>query len=126
VTPAELIASYIKLRRKLEKIAEKHKQELEPYLKLRGQIENTLLDHLNQTGLDSTKCEAGTAYRSTSTSVVVKDWVKTLGFIKENQAWELLEARVAKTATVELINERNEPVPGVEVTSATVLRVRTG
>lgn len=126
MTPADMIEKYLALRAKVAKIEARHKEELSPYTTVREQLENLLLAHLNDTGTDSAKCKAGTAYKSTTTSVTVKDWPSTLAYIQEHQLWDLLEARVSKTATVEIMEERKQPVPGVQITRAVVLRVRAG
>lgn len=126
MTPADMIEKYIALRNKVNKIEQRHKDELAPYTKVREQLENLLLAHLNDTGTDSTKCKFGTAFKSTATSVTVKDWATTLTYIKDNALWDLLEARVSKTAVVEIIEETKKPVPGVQISRATVLRVRAG
>jgi hypothetical protein len=75
--------------------------------------------------LDSTKCPSGTAFKSTVTSVSVKDWPATLRYIQQHELWDLLEARVSKSAAVEVVTDTQKPIPGVEITQATVLRVRT-
>lgn len=124
LTPAELIAAYLKLRTKTKEIEDRHKTELEPYVNLKVEIETALLAHLNEAGTDSTKCKAGTAYKSTATTVVVRDWPATLAFIKDTGEWDLLEARVGKTVALELLEERKAPIPGVEISQAQVLRVR--
>jgi hypothetical protein len=126
MTPGEMITNYLKLRRQLEKISTRHKQELEPYLKLKDQLEIAMLQHLNETGLESTKCEAGIAFKATATNVTVKDWQKTLPFIVKNELWDLLEARVAKSAAVDITEQTGSAIPGVEISQATVLRVRAG
>ena len=126
MTPAKMIENYLALRNKVSKIEERHKTELMPYAKMREQLENLLLAHLNDTGTDSAKCAAGTAFKSTATSVTVKDWPATLTYIKDNNLWDLLEARVNKTAAVEIIEEIKKPIPGVQIARATVLRVRAG
>jgi hypothetical protein len=126
MTPAQMIERYLQLRAKVAQIEERHKGELAPFTKVREQLENLLLAHLNESGADSTKCPAGTAYKSTATSVTVKDWAATLSFIQANNLWDLLEARVSKTAVVETIEETKKPVPGVQISRATVLRVRAG
>lgn len=125
MTPADLIASYIKLRAKINDVETRQKEEMLPYINLRTEIETALLAHLNELGLESTKCKAGTAFKSTATSVKVRDWDKTLAFIRENELWELLEARANKTVALELLEERRKPIPGVEISTATVLRVRS-
>ena len=125
MTPAEMIERYIKLRNKIDSIKDKHKKELGPYLDLHAQLETLILQHLDQQGLQSMNGEAGTAFKQVATSVTVKDWNKTLSFIKEHELWDLLEARVSKTAAVEVITERKQPIPGVLVSQAVVVRVRS-
>jgi len=125
MTPAQLIENYLKLRRKIKEIEKKHLEELLPYNDLKTQIETALLKHLDDAGVDSTKCKAGTAYKSTATSVTVRDWPSTLEFIKANELWDLLEARVGKTVALEIVEENKSPIPGVEISQATVLRVRS-
>jgi|SRR6185436_10672157 len=125
MTPAEMTKKYLLLRERIKQIEDKHKAELAPYLDMKFQLETALLDHLNQNGLDSTKCSDGTAFKSTVTSVTVRDWPATLGYIRKHNLWDLLEARVSKSAAVEIITDTKTPIPGVEITQATVLRVRT-
>jgi hypothetical protein len=126
MTPAILIDRYIKLRNKRELVRERHARELEPYTDTMRQIETTLLEHLDNTKLDSVKAAAGTAYKQLSTSVTVQDWRLTLDYIKQHEAWDLLEARVAKTATLTKIEDSGQPVPGLKISQAYVLRVRVG
>lgn len=124
MTPDEMIKKYILLRRKIEKIEADHKKVLEPYVNVRSMLETALLAHLNETNLQSVNSEAGTAYKSVATSVTVRDWPKTLEYIRANELWDLLEARVAKTAAVEVVEETKKPIPGVTFAQAVVLRVR--
>jgi hypothetical protein len=125
MTPADMTVKYLQLRARIKQIEDKHKEELAPYQDVKFRLETLPLDHLNKNGLDSVKCVAGTAFKSTVTSVSVQDWPATLSYIQHNHMWDLLEARVSKTAALEIINESNTPIPGVDISQATVLRVRT-
>jgi hypothetical protein len=125
MTPAEMTQRYLQLRARIKQLEDKHKEELAPFLDLKFKLETALLDHLNKNGLDSTKCPDGTAFKSTVTSVAVRDWPATLDYIRSNELWDLLEARVAKSAAVDIVTESKAPIPGVEISQATVLRVRT-
>jgi hypothetical protein len=71
------------------------------------------------------KCEHGTAFTQIETSASVEEWSDVLDYIKKNEAWELLERRVAKGAVLATIEETKEPIPGVKVNQMRVLRVRT-
>lgn len=124
MTPARAIESYIALRAKIHEIEEAHKKQLAPYKDMLGRLEGVLMAELERTGLDSLKGAAGTVFKSTSTSVTVQDWTQTWGYIKDNQLWDLLEARVSKNTALAVIEEKGMPIPGVQVSQATALRVR--
>lgn len=124
MAPGKAIELYIKLRERVDAIKKAQAAQLAPFSEAMAKLEANLLSHLNDTKTDSAKCEAGTAFKSTVTSVGVKEWAATLAYIKEHELWDLLEARVSKTAAQERIEEAGEAIPGVSITQAVVLRVR--
>jgi hypothetical protein len=119
-----MIEKYVKLRNRVEEIKKQHKDQLAPYVSTMSQLENLLLEHLNTNSLQSINGAGGTAYKQTATSVTVQDWEKTLEYIRANEAWDLLEARVSKTAAIETVEETKKPIPGVVFNQAIVIRVR--
>jgi hypothetical protein len=125
MTPAEMINKYIALRNKLTALKEQHKQELAPFTDVMSQLENQLLDYLNTNDLQSANGAGGTVYKAVMTSVTVKEWQRTLEYIKTNEAWDLLEARVSKTGALAVREETKNDIPGVQVTQSLVVRVRT-
>lgn len=124
LTTAQMIEKFIQLRDKVDEIKKKHAEQLKPYQEVMQKLEGALMLALDQAGVDNMKCDAGTVYKSTSTSVTVQHWSETLKYIQENEAWDLLEARVSKTAANAIIEESGNPIPGVNVSEAIVLRVR--
>ncbi len=123
--PADwLVEKYIALRDKKKAIADQHKKELEPYNLHLGHIEAALLDILLSNKADNMKLKVGTFYKSTKTSAVVTKWADVLDFIRETDAWELLEARVSSTAAQAILEETKAPIPGVEIKRETSLNVR--
>lgn len=125
MTPDQLIERYIKLRNRVAEIKERHKDELQTFTTVMRRIENTLLEHLAETNLNAVKGDAGTAYQQVMTSVTVDDWDQTLTYVRKQEAWDLLEARVSKQAALTLIEESQQPIPGVKISQVLVLRVRT-
>lgn len=122
---AEVVATYIKLRDRRAKrkaeyeaadAADKEKQE---------KIEAYLLKEFNESGIDSIKTEFGTAYKSTRTSATVADWDAFFTqYVVPNQAWEMLERRVNKTA-VEQFKAANEDLPpGINWSETQVVNIR--
>jgi hypothetical protein len=124
MTPAQMIEKYIALRNKLAEIKGKHVDEITPYINLMQTLEAELLRHLNSTKLDAINAPRGTAYKQTATSVTVDDWSQTLDFIRDQRLWDLLEARVAKNAVLEVMEQTKKSIPGVKISQAVVLRVR--
>ncbi len=124
-TPNQLVDKLLAMRGKIEAIKKAHKAQLEPYLNAEAYLEARLMDVLNEAGVKSMRAEAGTFYTSKHSSTKVIEWEKTLAYIRENDAWELLEARVSKTAAAAIIEETQQPIPGVEVKSTSILNVRS-
>jgi hypothetical protein len=87
-------------------------------------LEGWMLEAMNQAGLKSMKSVHGTAYKSLRTSTKVVDWTEALRYIRENEAWDLLEARVSKSAAAVVVEETGAPIPGVETTSEITVNVR--
>jgi hypothetical protein len=122
--PAQLIEKYIQLRDKIKEIKDLHKKQLEPYGQALARLEALLLTALDTAGVENMRARSGTVYKAVSTSVTVQDWPIALGFIQETGLWDLLEARVSKTAAVQTIEELGRPIPGVAVAQAVTLHVR--
>lgn len=105
IPAAKLIERYLQVRDKKEALVKAQKEQLKPYDALLDKIEGMLLEQLNAGEANSVNTESGTAYKTTKTSATVDDWTKVLGYIREFDAWELLDARVNKTAVVEIMGE---------------------
>lgn len=115
-----IIDHYVVLRDRIADIEARHKEELQPIKDDMQLIEAALLKHFLDTGTESMKTKAGTAYKTEAVSVKVRDWNDTLDRIRAQERWDLLEARVNKTAYM----EGGEQWPGVEVTRALKVNVR--
>jgi len=123
--PADwLLAKYVALRDRKKELDDAHKKEMEPYNLHMGNIEAALLDILNSNKADNMKLPGGTFYKTTRTSAVVTRWADVLDYIREKEAWELLEARVSTTAAQAILEETQAAIPGVEVKRETRLNVR--
>lgn len=120
----EMVSRYVKLRDRIAAKKKEHIAELAPYNLAMATLEGMMLDTLNAAGAENMRTASGTAYKATSTSTKVTDWPQTLAFIKEKEAWDLLEARVSKTAAAAIMEETQAPIPGVTTTREIVVNVR--
>lgn len=107
-------------------IANRHKLELAPLNEELGLCENFIKNAMNVAGMQQCKTGAGMAFFTTKDSVTVRDWDAVVAYIKEHDAWHLLNHAVAKNATKEFIDENKAPPPGVEYSSYKDLTWRRG
>ena len=90
-----------------------------------GNIEVEFLRRFNDRGIDNVSARGvGTAYRSTRISARVADWDSLLNFIKEDNAWEMLEHRVSKVAVEQFRAEHDDLPPGVNWDETQVINFR--
>lgn len=121
---AKAVEKYIALRDKVAEIKKRHADELNQYVLVMDQLEGIMLEKLNEDGVKSMATDAGTCFKTTRASTKVMDWSATLAFIKEKEAWDLLEARVSKTTVAAIMAETGQAVPGVVTSLETVVNVR--
>lgn len=120
----ELVEKYIMLRDKKAAIMNAAKEKCAAIEAALTVAENTIMALLNEHGLDSLGCASGTAYRTTRTSATVADWDATLQWIKDNDAFHMLERRVAKTAVEEYVKAEGDLPPGVNWKQDVTINVR--
>lgn len=124
MTSAMLVEKYLALRDKMAAIKEAQKAELNRYANIMGTLEGWMLEDLNNAGINSIAGPAGTFYKTTRASAKVVKWADALDWIKQNEAWELLEARVSKVQAEAIVAETGQPIPGIAMTREHVLNVR--
>ena len=75
-----------------------------------AKLEAYIKEQADEQGVDSFKTGNGTAFLTTTDFAQVADWDAVLEFIKDNDAFDLLEKRVSKTAVRGYI-EADKSVP---------------
>ena len=73
-------------------------------------LEAWLKAEMDANGETSKKTASGTAFITTTDFANVADWDAVLSYIKDNEAWDMLERRVSKRAVRGYI-EANKTVP---------------
>ena len=125
VPTEKLVKAYIKMRDARAVLSAEYEakdKEIKDQMEL---IEHTLLDDCKRAGADSIKTGAGTVIRGVKTSYWTSDWEAMHNFIKENDALELLERRVAQRAMGEFLKANPDKMPkGMNVESKYTVTVR--
>src|SRR5688572_25937677 len=102
----ELVEKYIKLRDRKTAIKAEYDGKVAEIDGLLDRLEVVLLKTFNETGMESVRTSAGTAYRSLRTSATVADWDAFFAYVKAHEAFDLLERRCSKV-TVEQFKAAN-------------------
>jgi hypothetical protein len=106
----EVIGAYMKLRNQKEVIEAAAKAEVKVFKEKMFKLEGWLKQKADEDGVTSFKTDSGTAFLTTTDFAAVADWDAVLTFIRDNDAYDMLEKRVSKMAVRGYI-EANKSVP---------------
>jgi predicted HicB family RNase H-like nuclease len=121
----KVVSTYIKIRdKKNELAAEFNKREEELNEKL-DVIKKALLEHCQNTGVESIRTQSGTFYRSVKKKYWTSDWESMNQFIMEHEAIDLLEKRIHQGNMRQFLDENQDLLPpGLNVDSEYTITVR--
>jgi hypothetical protein len=123
-TVEQVVETYLKLRRKKEAIEDETKDKVAELKAKMTKLESWLMQKADEDGVTSFKTPAGTAFVTTTDYANVADWDAVLTFIKENDAFDMLEKRVSKTAVRAHMDETGDVPPGITYGSKIGVNVR--
>lgn len=125
ITADKLISAYIKLRTARQKLTQDYESADAELKEKQDKVSEMLLDICKDMGADSIKTQFGTATRRLSIRYKTTDWDSMYKFIKEHDAFHLLEQRIHQTNMKNLLEENPEMVPmGLSSDSEYVISVR--
>lgn len=121
----QLTAIYLKIRDKrseLKREFENQDKDLEEQQKM---LAEQMLDSCKELGADSIKTPHGTIIRSVKSKYWTGDWDSMYTFIKEHDAFGLLEKRLHQTNMKDFLNEHPDVMPmGLNVENEYTIVVR--
>ena len=125
----DLVAHYLSLRDAISEERQEFEAKESAVKDVFKVIEDRLRDIADAAGLKSLPTTSGTAYRTTETHVNVskENWGKFVDYVRDNDAFELIQKRVSKLAVLELLEHNSKLAPediGLTVTSFPVINVR--
>lgn len=119
-----VVRTYIALRTEKDRINNEAKDSARLIDDQMKKLENWLQSKMNDDGVNSFATDAGTAYKSTVEQASVTDMDAFITYVRENDAFELLEKRVSKTAVRAMLDE-GQPLPdGVNWYTSTAIHIR--
>lgn len=111
VSAEELAKIYIKIRDAKEAAAERHKQELAALNKQLETISNQMLEMCKSLDVSSMRTNEGTIIRKVTTNFNTNDWGSMFAFIKEHDAFPLLQQRLHQSNMKQFLDEHPELLP---------------
>lgn len=124
VTVDAVIKKYMKLRSQKEAVEAEVKERINQIKADMTKLEAFLKAKMDADGLTSLKSEHGTAFLTTTDFANVDDWDAVLRFIREEDAYDMLERRVSKTAVRGYIEANKEVPPGVKYGTKLDINIR--
>lgn len=118
------VAAYIRLRDKKAEIEQEAKEKVEEVKAKMAKLEAWFQQYLDETGQTSAKTNAGTVFVTTTDYARVADWDAIVTFVKEREAYDLLEKRVSKNAVRGYIDTDGSVPPGVNYGSKISVNIR--
>ena len=121
----QLVKVYIKMRDARQRLQQEF-DEADSKIKTQQEaIQHALLELCKETGTDGLKTAAGTVSRTVKTRYWTSDWNSMKNFIKEHDAFELLEQRVHQTNMKSFLEENPNLMPqGMNIDSKYAITVR--
>jgi len=118
------VGQFVSLRDKLAEFDEAARQKRKKIVDLMTLIENQIMSALDATGQESARTEFGTASITVRHYASCDDPDAFVGFVRENDAWELMERRAASIPCRTWAEEHGQLPPGVKINSVRGIGVR--
>lgn len=121
----EQVKTYLKLRELKAQMEKGHKERIGKVTEKMARLEAGFLKFFEETGQESARTRYGTPYTVLRESVTVSSRDDFLDFVRENEAWDMLENRASKTAVLEYKNEHEELPPGLNYRAERIVNVKS-
>jgi hypothetical protein len=115
---------YLQVRNAIDALEREHKATKAKLMEKLVAVENWMTAKAQEDGLESVKTNFGTAYWSTHHTATVASREEFFAYCKENDSWDMVEARASKLGVKSFIEANGAPPPGVNFSSTRVFNLR--
>lgn len=120
----KVIEAYLKYRNQKEALEAEIKDQVKELKDKMSKLEAWIKTKADADGVTSFKTSHGTAFVTTNDYANVADWDAVLSFIKENDAYDMLEKRISKNAVRGYIDQHKAVPSGVNYGTRIDVNVR--
>jgi uncharacterized protein YeaO (DUF488 family) len=107
----KLAKVYRKMQSRIQELTAQYENEIEDIKRQQEAVKIALKDQMLKLGVSSVRTDQGTVVLSTKTRYNTQDWDSFKEFIKEHDALDLLEKRIAQTNMATFLSENPSLVP---------------
>lgn len=107
----KLAGVYIKIRNKIAELTKEYDTQIEALKAQQGEVSNAMKTLLQQLNVRSVNTEGGTVILTEKTRYFPSDWAEFKQFIKENDAFDLMEKRIAQGNMAKFLEENPDKYP---------------
>lgn len=123
----DVVGKYIELRDRKAQMKKEFSVKVEKIDEAMAKIENAILATFDKMGgVQSIRTTHGTPYVNLRESVTVADRDNYFDFVRENEAWDMLESRANKTAVLQYKEEHGELPPGLNYRAERTINIKRG
>jgi hypothetical protein len=115
---------YLAVRNEIDVLDRAHKAERAKLSEKLMILEGWFTAKAQEDGLSTVKTSVGTGYWSTHHTATVASREDFFSYCKENNTWDMVEARASKTGVKSFVEENGAPPPGVNFSSNRVFNFR--
>ena len=120
----QVIEAYLKYRNQKEALEAEIKDQVKELKDKMSKLEAWIKTKADNDGVTSFKTNHGTAFVTTNDYANVADWDAVLSFIKETDAYDMLEKRISKNAVRGYIDQHKAVPSGVNYGTRIDVNVR--
>jgi len=121
----KLAKVYRRMQSRVQELTAQYESEIEDIKRQQDVVKIALKDQMLKLGVSSVRTDQGTVVLSTKTRYNTQDWDSFKEFIKEHDALDLLEKRIAQTNMATFLSENPRLVPaGLNSTTEYAISVR--
>jgi hypothetical protein len=112
----KMVQVYVKIRDRRSELKKAFEAEDNALKAKQELLENTMMGGLDTMGVESIRTEHGTVYKSETMIPSAADWAAVYAYIREHDAFEMLEKRLTRKAVKEFMEAHDGGLPpGVQV-----------
>jgi len=121
----KLAKVYRRMQSRIQELTTQYESEIEDIKRQQDVVKIALKDQMLKLGVSSVRTDQGTVVLSTKTRYNTQDWDSFKEFIKEHDALDLLEKRIAQTNMATFLADNPSLVPaGLNSTTEYAISVR--